>query len=128
MTRFQIYRKLSLVCLQQLMSVRKIRFVKLAFQIRLADEHLKTNLLAGCSNSKVNFDDSEKNKRQFHKSQQLFFLHGLRDSDMCALPSTIFLLNTLLIFITCVFTVLYNTVMRPTLVFLSVICSTGDPW
>ena len=50
----------------------KMSFVKSAFQTRLADEHLKAILLARCSNSIANIDDSVKTKHQFHKSYKPF--------------------------------------------------------
>ena len=45
-----------------------MKYVKSAYQTRLTDKHLKANLLAGCSDSNANINNSVKPKRQFHKS------------------------------------------------------------
>ena len=100
-----------------------MRDVNSAFQMRLADENLKVNLKAGCSNFNDNNDDSVKSKRYFHKSRKPHFLHSLQDSDMCALHFNYIVVDHYCVCIHCI--VLNKIVMRHAPIILSIIWRAG---
>ena len=91
-------------------------FVKSSFQLNLTNDHLKTNVLVRCSNSKANIDDSVKTPALYISIT--FFLLRLWHSYMWAVTFTYITCWSLV----CVYSLycVEHILMRPALVFLSV--------